>query len=133
MEFPKALLFCESQTVVEAIEIITNHDHNILCPIIISIDELFQPIDDETLRKLNANIARPFVAAIQCKSDGSFTIVWKLQNIYSLVVFDSIDRNDLIYLCRFVVDFISRCLRENHAGETTKFLILKLSKNIKNI
>jgi hypothetical protein len=86
--------------------------------VIITIDELFQPIDKISLDKLSEASSRPFVIAIQCVVDGSFTIVWKLKKLFSLVSFDCIACDDLHDLCRFVVNFLCTCLKFYHPGES---------------
>ncbi|KAG5668399.1 hypothetical protein PVAND_016339 [Polypedilum vanderplanki] len=60
------------------------------------------------------------IIAIQSVNDGKFFINWKFQNeIFGLKIFDDINKEDLEELCKFIVEFLAKCLEQNHSGITS--------------
>ncbi|KAG5667400.1 hypothetical protein PVAND_015381 [Polypedilum vanderplanki] len=104
----------------EAIEIVKNYSNdtnqNDPISIIFKIDEVLKPFDEENLRKFSEIPKKSNVIAFQSTYDGKFCVVWKHNEIFALNVLDDLRYDDLVDLCKFVVKFISKCLKENHSG-----------------
>lgn len=97
--------------------------------IIFKIDEVLRPFDEENLRKFSEIPKKSNVIAFQSAFDGKFCVVWKFEDIFTLNVLDDISYDDLLDLCKFVVKFLSKCLKENHSGELSSVFFKNLLFN----
>ncbi|KAG5681808.1 hypothetical protein PVAND_011216 [Polypedilum vanderplanki] len=99
----------------EAINKILNDEFKDRKNLIIRIEEELN--QNTNLSKINNALKNQQIIALQSKNDGKFFINWKFQNeIYGLKIFDNLE--DLEELCKFIVEFLSKCLDQNHSGIT---------------
>ncbi|KAG5668400.1 hypothetical protein PVAND_016340 [Polypedilum vanderplanki] len=66
---------------------------------------------------LNNDLETHHVFAFQSITDGKFSMLWRFKNeIFGLKMFDDINKEDLEELCKFIVEFLAKCLEQNHSG-----------------
>lgn len=96
----------------------TDNDDNDVLMQICTIEESFQSFTSFELQKITQIKTKKFVIAIQSKIDKKFFIVWKLTELYMLKVLDKgLKYEALEILCQFAVEFLEKCLKNNHSGE----------------
>lgn len=77
---------------------------------IVTIDDSQLDLNIDSMPQLNEGQS----IAFQCAVNGKFCVIWQHQKLHVLRATDSSMQHDL---CRFIVEFIARCLSQGHSGE----------------
>jgi ankyrin repeat protein len=104
----------------QVFEMLTNSDAEIKVQMI-RIEELLRPFDAEKIEEHKKALQDGYIVTHQSNVDEKFSILWKQNGqVFVLNMFDNIKKEYLSDLCKFIVEFINKCLDEDHCGKSCK-------------